>query len=289
MATTALLDAPRSSGPAPAPVAGSGLRCLVIDDQPASLDRLARILRAHPSVGSVTAAPDARTALQALRTQRFDVAFIETELTDVDGIALGWVLRRTTQGPEVVFVTRRPDRAAEAFDLGALDYLTKPSHPERLAESLRRVAQARLGQPAVPQEVSQLEPAPVDPHEEVIPVSLAGTTKLIQRSSVRWAQAQGDYVRLHTPEGSYLIRAGMNALADSWRSAGLVRIHRSYLVQLRYVTGVRVDETGQFIVNVGGRQLPVSRRQAARLRGWLTGTEANRRPRVSRTAPAVRP
>jgi DNA-binding LytR/AlgR family response regulator len=141
----------------------------------------------------------------------------------------------------------------------------------------------------VAREVSRPEPAAVDPQEEVIPVSLAGSTKLIRRSSVRWAQAQGDYVRLYTPEGSYLIRAGMNALADSWRSAGLVRIHRSYLVQLRYVTGVRMDEAGQFIVDVSGHQLPVSRRQAAKLRGWLTGTAANCRPRVSRTAPAVRP
>jgi DNA-binding LytR/AlgR family response regulator len=285
MTSTALLDASRLSGPAP--VAGSALRCLVVDDQPASLDRLARILRANPSVGPVTTAPDARTALLALRNERFDVAFIETELTDVDGVALAWALRRTAHAPEIVFVTRCPGRAAEAFDLGALDYLTKPSHPERLAESLRRVAQAR---PApVQRKVSRPQPAPVDPNEEVIPVSLAGSTKLIRRSSVRWAKAQGDYVRLYTPEGSFLIRAGMNALAESWRSAGLVRIHRSYLVQLRYVTAVQVDETGQFTVDIGGHQLPVSRRQATKLRGWLTGTAANRRPRVSRTAPAVRP
>jgi DNA-binding LytR/AlgR family response regulator len=288
MSSTALLDAPRSAGTAPAPAAVPGLRCLVVDDHPGTLERLARILRTNPSVGSVTAALDARAALRTLRTERFDVVFLEIELTDLDGVELAWALRRTAHGPEIVFVTRCPGRAAEAFDLGALDYLTKPSSPERLAESVRRVLLARPAPIARPR-VSAPEPPRVDPQEEVIPVSLAGSTKLIRRSAVHWAQAQGDYVRLYTPEGSYLIRAGMNALADSWRSAGLVRIHRSYLVQLRYVTGVRMDDSGQFVVDVAGHQLPVSRRQAAKLRGWLTGTAANSRPRMSRTAPAVRP
>ncbi len=292
MATTALLDTPRLSGTAPAAATVPGLRCLIVDDHPGTLDRLARMLRANPSVGSVTTALDARTALLTLRTERFDVAFIETELADLDGIELAWALRQTAHGPEIVFVTRCPDRAAEAFDLGALDYLTKPSDPERLAESVRRASAARPAPAPAPtpwHPASTPEPPRVDPREEVIPVSLAGSTKLIRRTAVRWAQARGDYVRLYTAEGSYLVRAGMAALADAWRSAGLVRIHRSYLVQLRYVTEVRVDDTGQFVVDVAGHQLPVSRRQAAKLRGWLTGSAADRRPRVSSAVLAVRP
>src|SRR2546430_10048604 len=124
-------------------VGAPGLRCLVIDDQATTLERSARILRAHPAVAQVASAPSARVALQIMRTARFDVAFIEAELADLDGVELARAFRRTVNPPEIVFVTRRPDRAVEAFELGALDYLTKPSHPDRLAESLRRVALAR--------------------------------------------------------------------------------------------------------------------------------------------------
>ena len=249
----------------------TGLRCLVIDDRPADLATLAALLHAHPAVGHVATAPTARAALQTLRTDRFDVAFVETALGDLDGVALAWALKRLADPPEIIFVTHSPDRAAEAFDLGALDYVTKPSCHKRLGEALRRAVRVRpapVAEKAPPKPPVVTRAAP-DPHEEVIPVSLGGSTKLVRRSAIRWVQAQGDYVRLHTAEGSYLIRAGMAALADSWRPAGLVRIHRSYLVQLRYVTGVREEGPGQFVVDVAGRQLPVSRRQATKLRGWL--------------------
>jgi DNA-binding LytR/AlgR family response regulator len=243
-------------------------------------------------VAQVATAPSARVALQALWTNQFDVAFVETDLSDVDGVELARALKRTRNGPEIVFVSHHCDRAADAYDLGALDYVTKPSRPDRLAESLRRVAMVRpISAPPAPAEPPQ--PAEIDPHEEVIPVSLGGVTKLVRRSAIRWAQAQGDYVRLYTTDGSHLIRAGIAALAESWQSAGLVRIHRSYLVQLRYVSGVREVSPGQFVVDIGGDQLPVSRRQAAKLRGWLAdyaraGTPPVR-PTATPPAPPVRP
>lgn len=235
----------------------SGLTCLVVDDRPADLSHLLGILHAQPTVADVTVAHTARDALDALRTKHFDVAFIEIALADLDGVELAWALKRLAGAPEIVFVTRQPDRAAEAYDLGAVDYVTKPPHRERLVEAVRRVRRSRPASRAVPD-------------EDVIPVSVGGTTKLVRRSAVRWAQAKGDYVRLYTGDGSYLIRAGIAALADSWHAAGLVRIHRSYLVALRYVTGVHEIGPGQFLVDVGGRRLPVARRQAARVRGLLS-------------------
>jgi two-component system, LytTR family, response regulator len=241
-----------------------GLRCLVVDGRPADMEQLVRILRAQPTVGEVATAPTARAALHTLRLNQFDVAFIEVALADLDGIQLAWTLKRLRNGPEIVFVTRDADRAAEAFDLGALDYVTKPSRRERLVEAVRRAVRVR----PTPAPVHQV-PEPAESSDDVIPVSLGGSTKLVRRSAIRWAQAQGDYVRLHTADGSYLIRAGMAVLADSWRPAGLVRIHRSYLVSLRYVTAIHEEAPGQFVVDVCGRRLPVSRRQAAKLRGWL--------------------
>jgi DNA-binding LytR/AlgR family response regulator len=240
----------------------SQLRCLVVDDQPATLDRLARMLRADPSVAQVSTAADSVGALRMLREIDVDVVFIEVLMPGMDGMELAWIIKRFRTAPAVVFVTRHPGRAAEAFDLGAVDYLSKPAPPERLAESLRRVIARRpADRPA---------PGPAEPashaDEEVIPVELGGITKLVPRSEVRWIQARGDYARLHTADGSYLIRARTAALADRWRAAGLLQIHRSYLVQRRYVSEVRGAESGRLTVVVDGKHLPVSRRMAPRLR-----------------------
>src|SRR5262249_35793659 len=114
------------------------LRCLIVDDQPAALGMLARMLHAHPSVARIRTATDATGALRELRDTEVDVAFIEAGMSKMDGVELAWVLKRFLVAPAVVFVTRHPGRAADAFDLGAVDYLIKPAQPERLAESLRR-------------------------------------------------------------------------------------------------------------------------------------------------------
>jgi DNA-binding LytR/AlgR family response regulator len=271
---------PTKSTPAPA------LRCLVVDDQPSTLDHLARMLRAEPSVATVSTAADSADALRVLGDLEVDVAFLEVRMPGLDGMELAWVLNRFRAAPAVVFVTRYPGRAADAFDLGAVDFLSKPPRPDRLAESLRRVAAtrhaARVAHPATSTaRPGAARPASTTPgtgsaasagayaDDQAIPIELGGTTRLVRRSTVRWVQARGDYARLHTAEGSYLIRARMAALADSWQTAGLVRIHRSYLVQLRSVAEVRVTDSGRLTVVVDGHQLPVSRRMEPKVHSEL--------------------
>jgi DNA-binding LytR/AlgR family response regulator len=274
-------------------------------------------------VASVSTTANSAGALQMLRDVEVDVAFIEVGLPGMDGMELAWVLKRFHAPPAVVFISRYSERAAEAFDLGAVDYLSKPPDPYRLAKSLRRVAAVRrVARPAPPRTPTAVPPAtampatttpatttpatatpatatpattmpatampgggsaaraPVDTGDEAIPVELGDTTRLVWRSTVQWVQAHGDYVRLHTADGSYLIRARLASLADCWRSAGMVRIHRSYLVQLQFVTEVQIAESGQVAVVVGGHQLPVSRRMERELRSQLR-TAA----RVTRSTP----
>jgi len=258
------------------------LRCLIVDDQPTTLEQLAWMLRVHPSVRWVSTAADATEALRALRHAEVDVAFIEAGLPGMDGMELARVLKRFRAAPALVFVTRHPERAAEAFDLGAVDYVTKPARPNRLAESLRRVTAARQAAnladfaaaalwpgAAKAGANSMAVPGGADTDDDAIPVELGGTTKLVPRSSVRWVEARGDYARLHTSDGSHLIRARLTALADCWRNAGWIRIHRSYLVQLRCIADVRVADSKQMTVVVDGHQLPVSRRLAPKLRNRL--------------------
>ena len=264
---------PRAYPDGTAMTAAPARRCLVVDDQSTTLDQLARMLRAQPSVAKVSTAADSTGALRMLHHVDVDVAFIEARLPGIDGVELAWLLKRFRAAPAVVFVTQHPAHAAEAFELGAVDYLSKPPPPHRLAESLRRVAAIRHGQrvahPRAATGPAHATPPATEDTDEMIPVELGGTTRLVRRSTVRWVEARGDYARLHTADGSYLIRARLSALADCWRAAGLVRIHRSYLVQLAFITDVRAGDAGALTVLVNGRQLPVSRRMAATVRGPL--------------------
>jgi DNA-binding LytR/AlgR family response regulator len=173
----------------------------------------------------------------------------------------------------VVFVTAYDDRAAEAFDLGVADYVRKPVQADRIAESLRRVLTTRLV-PSHPSVAGRAERE----DDPTIPVELAGTTRILHRSAVHWVEAQGDYARLHTAEGSHLVRLSLASLAERWAEAGFVRIHRSYLVQMRLIEELRLTGGG-YVVVVGGRELPVSRRHTRELKDRLVRAAKQSWPR----------
>jgi len=239
------------------------LRVLAVDDEPPALDELAYLLRADPRVSTVNTAADAADAFRVLRDGDVDAVFLDIRMPGLDGMELARVLSRFARPPAIVFVTAYDDGAVDAFDLGVTDYVRKPVRAERLAESLRRVLASRLV-PAHPA-VSANRDRQDDP---TIPVELAGTTRMLPRSSVQWVEAQGDYARLHTADGSHLVRISLATLADRWAEAGFVRIHRSYLVQLKLIGELRLTNNG-YVVLVGGRELPVSRRHTRELKDRL--------------------
>ena len=232
---------------------------LAVDDEPPALDELAYLLNADGRVAHVHRAGDDTEALRVLRDTEVDAVFLDIRMPGLDGMELARILRRFARPPAIVFVTAYDDGAVDAFDLGVTDYVRKPVRAERLGESLRRVAGSRLS-PA---------PAPAGPADEpAIPVELAGTTRMLPRSSVRWVEAQGDYARLHTADASHLVRVSLATLADRWADAGFVRIHRSYLVQIRLIAELRLTGSG-YVVAVDGVELPVSRRHTRELKDKL--------------------
>jgi DNA-binding LytR/AlgR family response regulator len=232
---------------------------LAVDDEPPALDELAYLLNADGRVAHVHRAGDATEALRVLRDTEVDAVFLDIRMPGLDGMELARILRRFARPPAIVFVTAYDDGAVDAFDLGVTDYVRKPVRAERLGESLRRVAGARL----VP------TPAPAAQTDEpAIPVELAGTTRMLPRSSVRWVEAQGDYARLHTADASHLVRVSLATLAERWADAGFVRIHRSYLVQIRLIAELRLTGSG-YVVAVDGVELPVSRRHTRELKDKL--------------------
>ncbi|MDX6280576.1 MAG: hypothetical protein QOH03_1647, partial [Kribbellaceae bacterium] len=178
----------------------------------------------------------------------------------LDGIDLAKVLTKFKTRPHIVFVTAYDEHAVAAFELDATDYVMKPVRAERLAEAIRRVIGAGTPTAVPPQDDST--------DDETIPVELAGVTRFVQRSTVRYVEAQGDYARLHTGQNSHLVRIPLSTLEERWRDAGFTRIHRSTLVALAHVDEMRV-EGGRCAVRVGDDWLPVSRRHTRELRDLL--------------------
>ncbi len=276
----------------------SGLIVLAVDDEEPALEEMAYLLGEDSRVSVVLTASDATNALHILNGRQgvrgpgavsqhnsaplttminpmtgtrvvdrtdVDVVFLDIRMPGLDGLELARVFSSMAVPPEVVFVTAHDDRAVDAYEVGAKDYLLKPLRAERLRAAVDRIIANRVPTSAEPARDDGIE-------DEVIPVELAGTTKLVPRSAVRYVEAQGDYARLHTHEGSHLVRIPLSVLEDRWRDAGFVRIHRSFLVALPLVTELRLSGSG-YVVRVGNSpdcaELPVSRRHTRELKDRL--------------------
>ncbi|MEP7194423.1 MAG: LytTR family DNA-binding domain-containing protein, partial [Actinomycetota bacterium] len=162
----------------------------------------------------------------------------------------------------VVFVTAYDEHAVDAFEVRATDYVMKPVRAARLSEAVRRVVTALAA-------ATGADPSGPAVTDETIPVGLGGVTTFIKRSQVRYAQAHGDYARLHTATGSHLVRTSLTTLEERWAEAGFVRIHRSTLVSLPQVDAV-ITGRGGCKVRLGDVELQVSRRHLRDLRDRLS-------------------
>jgi DNA-binding LytR/AlgR family response regulator len=238
----------------------SALAVLVVDDEQPALDDLAYLLRQHPRIASVTTAGDATDALRRLRDEHFDAVFLDIRMPGLDGLELARVLGRFATPPAIIFVTAFEQHAVEAFELQALDYLLKPVRPDRLSDALQRVGPRGGGN----------RPGGNSEDPSRIAVETGGRTRMVERDSIRYVEASGDYVRLHADDGAFLVRMPISALEDAWRDAGFVRVHRRYLIALRHVTELRTRTGGGYDLIVAGQELPVSRRHARELRDRLS-------------------
>ena len=230
------------------------LRVLVVDDERPALDDLARVLRAQPTVTDVETAASGEEALHALAGgEHYDAVFLDVRMPGLDGVELARVLRRFASPPALIFVSAYESAAVEAFELRALDYLLKPVSRARVAEALARIS----------------SPPPEEADTLAVDVS-GGGTRLVRRDDVLYLQAHGDYVRVVTGDGRFLVRTTLGEIERRWAAHGFHRVHRRFLVNLRRATEVRPQLNGTaMLILADGAELPIARREVAELKRRL--------------------
>ncbi|WP_238421804.1 LytTR family DNA-binding domain-containing protein [Gordonia sp. 'Campus'] len=253
----------------------TGLVVLAVDDEPPALDELRYLLDRQDDVGEVLSASDATGALRELNDPRIDAIFLDINMPGLSGLELAGVLAKYASPPAIVFVTAHDDKAVDAFEVGAVDYLLKPLREQRLTQAVERARasldkRGRTAEPPAPAPRAERS----NTSEDVIPVEMSGVTSLVRRDSISWVEAVGDYARLHSETGAHLVRIPLSTLESRWQERGFARVHRSYLVALPMVTGLRTASGGTVVcVRANGAseavELPVSRRQVRELKDRL--------------------
>jgi len=257
------------------------LRILLVDDEELARLRLKSLVGecVEPRAAVVGEAANASQALVWLATRECDLLLLDVQMPGRDGTQLAAELRLRAPAPAIVFVTAHAEHALKAFDLEAVDYLTKPVKRERLHAALRRVAQ-RLHLPAGAAAVA--DPGGRDgagADSQVIIVSDRGRIVRVPVADVLYLKAELKYVTLRTAEHTHVLDDSLAELEERLGDRFL-RVHRNALVsrravralERRAVAGESDDEGSEgwaVCIAPVDEWLAVSRRQVAAVRDAL--------------------
>lgn len=251
----------------------SALHILIVDDEALARSRLRTLLGDCDAGHAVSEAAHAADALAAVRdsaaTRPVDAVLLDIRMPGQDGLSLAHSLRMSPQPPAIVFVTAHADHAVSAFELDAVDYLTKPVRLERLQQALakvQRLAAARQGRAA---------PPPL-PGGEALVIQDRGRTERVPLADVLYLKSEQKYVTVRTGGRSYILDASLAELEARYPEHFL-RVHRSTLVARRAMRALEkhydAEEGEGWALRLHGlaELVAVSRRQVAAVRDVLAG------------------
>ncbi len=244
------------------------LKVMLVDDEALARARLRTLLAdcTDPATTVVAEAYNAAQAMEMVTQHEVDVVLLDIHMPGTDGRALAGRLRGLVPAPAVVFVTAHAEHALQAFELDAVDYLTKPVRLARLVAALQKVQRVR---PAQRQTVA-------DAVTEFLTIQDRGGTERVPLAEVAYLKAELKYLTVRTAQRSYILDASLSELEERHQQLFL-RVHRNALVARRLVRALEkfydAEEGEGWAVRLHGidEVLVVSRRQLPALRDLLAG------------------
>jgi DNA-binding LytR/AlgR family response regulator len=236
---------------------------IIAEDEPLLREQFARRLReAWPELELRAEAGNGEEALQAIRVQRPDVAFLDIQMPVMTGLEVA----RAAKGLcHVVFVTAYDQFAVDAFEQAAIDYLLKPLAPARLAETVQRVKRRLASAPPdLDGLIERLQSAIAPRSREYlrwITASQGAAVRMIEVGDVIYFQADEKYTRVVTGDSELLIRKPIKELLGELDPGLFWQIHRATLVNVHSIAGVARDFRGNAELRLKRRpeKLTVSR------------------------------
>lgn len=257
------------------------LTVLTIDDEPLASKRLEVILGRMENLKLVGNASGCADGIALIKDRRPDVVLLDIHMRDGTGFDVVDALAGA-DSPAIIFVTAFDHFAIKAFEVAAIDYVLKPIDPARLTAAFEKVRRAQIA----PDRAGRFEEMTAvitglrarlaensvkQENREVWVRAATGTLTRIDLNDVEWVTSEDDYVRLHMPNGSHLLRLSIAGLERRVDGRKYVRVHRSALVRIDCIREVRRSARGgSEVVMANGVTIAAGRIYARRLRKAVT-------------------
>jgi two-component system LytT family response regulator len=239
---------------------------VICEDEPLAVRALRQYLKDVDWVEVVGEARNGRDALRLIHKEEPELVFLDVRMPGLTGLE---VLEALTHHPAVVFTTAYDEYAVSAFEFGAVDYLVKPFGRDRLVETLDRVRVRLVGEGVV----GNGEPAHAGGLKHFPPRLFAqhrGNLVPVPASEIVRVDASAGGVTLVTGTGRFDLEATLTEVHERLDPEDFIRVHRSHIVNLAHVTGIRRYDERRFSVQMDdGTSLVTSRQGAKELRGIM--------------------
>lgn len=241
------------------------LNVLLIDDEPLAREILKEYLQDMPDVHIAGECGDGFEALKAISQDQPDLIFLDIQMPKISGFEL---LELLDTPPHVIFTTAFDSFAMQAFESNAVDYLLKPFDRERFTRAMQKFRLLDQGNAAALQGLVQ-STVTQQPAERVV-IRDGSRIRIIPSADISYLEASDDYVKVHSAEGVFLKKRTMQQFEGCLPSEQFIRVHRSYLLNLRYLNRLEPFEKDQYIALLkDGTRVPVSKSGYQRLRQVL--------------------
>jgi two-component system, LytTR family, response regulator len=248
----------------------SRIRVVFADDEAPARSKVRRLLRSHADIEVVGEAATGTEALTLVRTTQPDLLLLDVQMPPPDGLGVVRTLQQAGDAvPHVVFLTAHDAYAVQAFDLHAVDYLTKPFDAARFDRAIERARQViRDRPPGLDEKLARLIDGlrTAEPYLDRLLVREGHKSLLVRTADVDWIEAAENYVVLHAAGSSYMIRGTLQELETRLDPRRFIRIHRSRIVNLDSVSELHPWSHGDIQIALkDGTRLMLSRRFRDRL------------------------
>jgi len=217
------------------------MNCLIVDDNKIARTTMKQLAGLVQDIVVTKECANATDAFNFLQENPTDLILLDIEMPGMNGIELTKNLG--VKRPLIIFTTSRKDYAVEAFELNVADYIVKPVTPARFEQAIEK-AREMLS--------SKTEEFKIN-EKEFIFIRDSNIIRRLKIDEILFAEAMGDYVKLHTLQKFYAIHSTLKAVGARLPTSGFLRVHRSYIVAVNKIDTI---QDGSIIIN--GKPLPVA-------------------------------
>jgi len=244
------------------------MRAMLVDDEELARKRLRKLLQKHGAeIEIVGEADNGTAAAELIARERPDVVFLDVQMPGCDGFE---VVRRLQAKPVIIFVTAYNEYALKAFEENSIDYLLKPVTQERLDKTIEKMHRFfESSAVEMNERLHRLLTHLASPQIRRLKVNLGEKIILLDLPDIVYIEAKDKYTFVHTQDSEYMIDESLSDIHARLEDANFIRIHRAYIVNIKYVRELVKWFAGRYKVRLkdkAGTELVVTRNYADQIR-----------------------